>query len=137
MKKEVILFIFIAILIVFISFLLTKAIMNNTNVKETSSSSSKIKEEKKQIPKENIIPDGKVGIVSHKYTGYGRIEVVVKNNTGRELKYVEIIVHCWDKNGNNLGDKKTMENNMNTKDNYKKAIYCGSDMYKYELEIKY
>ncbi len=136
MKKEIILFIFIAILIIFISFIFTKSIINNISTKETKST-SKIKEEKREVIEENIIPNGKAGIVSHKYIGYGQIEVIIKNNTGKELKQLKVNAKCWDANNNNLGTYSNGKYNINTIDKYKIIIYCSKDMNKYELNIEY
>lgn len=137
MKKEYVLFIIIGILIVFLSFVITQNIINKDNENRTIETSNNNTVKKQNIEKQNEVPNGEVGIVSHKYNGNGSIEVVIKNNTKQDLKKVQITAHCWDKNGNNLGDKLNSEYNINTKDTYKIKIWCGIDMNKYKLELSY
>ena len=81
--------------------------------------------------------NGQVGIVSHKYNGKGVIEVVIKNNTNKELKQVKVSAECWDKNGNNLGRSSDGKYNINTRDTYLIEIYCGYNMNKYKLTLDY
>lgn len=126
--KNYILFIIIIIIIIIITFVLINSISNN---KETT------KETITNITKEKNIPNGTVGIVSHKYIGYGQIEVIIKNNTGKELEQVKVTAHCWDKNGNNIGDTSNGQNNVNTTDTYKIILFAKSNLQKYELELSY
>ena len=129
--KNYIIFAIVIILIIITAFILINSGTNNTKKEAQQTSSNSIKN------KENIVPDGTVGIISHKYTGYGQIEVIIKNNTGKDLKQVKITAHCWDKNGNNIGDTSNGQYNVNTTDTYKITLFCKSDMYKYKLELSY
>lgn len=127
--KNNIIFIVVIILIILVSLIL----ISSTNKEKTKIASSENIEKKE----ENVVPEGTVGIVSHEYIGYGQIEVIIKNNTGKELKQVKVTAHCWDKNGNNLGDTSNGQYNVNTTDKYKITLFCKSGMSKYELELSY
>ncbi len=117
MKKRKLIIIFIIILIIL------GCISNN---KKSNNTSTKI----------NSIPDGQVGIVSHKMTLY-EIEVIIKNNTHQTLNSVTITANCWDRDGNNLGTASNGQYNVNTTDNYKINIWCPSGTSKYTLSLKY
>lgn len=77
----------------------------------------------------------KIEIISHEYKKYGTIEVIIKNNTGKDLEYVKIVAKCYDKDGNNLGNKSAGSYNINTQDTYKISIWAGTDVKKYTLSI--
>ena len=87
MKKR---YLFIGIIILFILINLfgnnKDSIKTSTNVQNT-----------KQTNTEKTIPNGQIGIVKHKYVGYGQIEVYVKNNTGKNIDTVIIKASCKDK----------------------------------------
>ena len=126
--KNYILFIIITIIIITTAFILINSILKNEKTtKETITN----------ITKENNIPNGTVGIVSHKYIGYGQIEVIIKNNTGKELEQVKVTAQCWDKNGNNIGETTNGQYNVNTKDTYKIILFAKSNLQKYKLELSY
>lgn len=128
--KNYIIFAVIIILIILIAFILINSKPDNVEkIQQVSANNIE--------SNENTVSNGTVGIISHKYIGYGQIEVIIKNNTGKELKEVKVIAHCWDKNGNNLGDTANGQYNVNTTDTYKIILFCKSDMDKYELELSY
>lgn len=81
------------------------------------------------------IKQGEVGIVSHSLE-YGIINIVIKNNTGKELEYIKVIAECYDKDGNRLSVPYAQENHINTKDTYKLKIYAGETK-KYNLKLEY
>lgn len=82
------------------------------------------------------VPDGQVGIVSHKMTTWN-IEVIIKNNTHEILKNVKVTATCWDKDGNNLGTASNGQYNINTNDNYKIEILQPSGTTRYTLSLTY
>ena len=82
------------------------------------------------------VPKG-IEVVSHKKTSTFKIETIIKNNTGKELKSIKIIAECYDKNNNNLGKASDGKYNVNTKDNHKIDIFCDSETERYNLYIEY
>ena len=94
------------------------------------------KKEKEKETTITTVPQGQVGIVSHELKAY-KIEVIIKNNTNKELKFVKVKADCYDKEGNNLGTESNGQYNINTKDTYKIDIYCDTDTKKYELKLEY
>ena len=126
--KNYIIFIIIIILIITTAIILITSKKGENKI-ETYTRAEQIKQ--------NTIPKGEVGIVSQRQIGYGQIEVIIKNNTGNELKEVKVKANCWDKNGNNLGTYSNGQRNVNTTDKYKIKIFCSADMKKYELELSY
>ena len=132
MKKGfILLFIAIGIVAILLSFTITKTVINGmrslgkNNTKETIS---------------KVNTNGKVEIISHQYIKENfknEIEIKFKNNTGKTIKYITIIAHCYDKDGNNLGDYTSMKSNINTNDIYKTSILCKKETNTYKLELKY
>lgn len=105
----------------------TEKINKNTNEKQINIVNNEIIEQTTKEP---------VQIISHKKTSYS-IEVIIKNNTNKELEYVKIKAQCYDKDGNNLGIKSNAQYKINTIDNYKIEIFCGTDVQKYTLNVEY
>ena len=114
-----------AILIIIMVLMVLSIITNNKNAN------------KSETVKENIIKNGEVGIVSHKYNPSGIIEVIIKNNTGKELEYAKIKAECKDKNGIRLRDAANGEYNINTVDKYKIELYADNNTKTYNLTIDY
>lgn len=138
MRKSYILLIILCILIILILIAnFSNNISNNNGKTKTTSAKTTQQTQQTQQVKQNTVPNGKVGIVSHSISKYGIIEVVIKNNTGKEIKQVTVTAKCWDKNGNNLGDTSNYQTNVNTKENYKITLLCKTDTNKYELSLKY
>lgn len=139
MKKQYLIFAIIILLIIAVSIILIYAISNKKTIQ--TSSNNKIQNtiliNKNNNINNNVNVKSNVEIVSHKIDKYGFIEVIIKNNTGKELQFVKIKAMCYDKNGNNLGNRSSGISNVNTKDNYKTEIYTHSDTAKYTLEIEY
>lgn len=100
---------------------------NTTNKKETNEIDNSI---------QNAIKNEGVQIISHKKEIY-TIEVIIKNNTNKELKQVVVKAECYDKDGNNLGIATGGQYNINTKDTYKITIYCDTDTERYNLKVEY
>lgn len=136
MKKNYLFTVIIGIAIILVAYLLGKVITNNTTKIEKNENSSKLNTTTNSI-KNNTIPNGQIGIVSHKYNGYATIEVVIKNNTSKTLNSVEVKAKCYDKDDNNLGEYSGWQNNVNNKDTYKINVFCGSNMKRYELALNY
>lgn len=78
----------------------------------------------------------KVEIIKHK-NNHGTIEIIIKNNTGKNLKNIIVRAQCYDKEGNNLGRFSGGQSNINTTDNYKITIIADYDTYKYNLNLEY
>lgn len=131
MKREYLYFGVIIILVILIFI----ALSNNNDTETTSSNMEN--SATNNITNNKTIPNGQVGIVSHKYNGYGSIEVIIKNNTEKEINELKVTAECWDKNGNNLGKSSNGEYNINTRDTYLIKIYCGFDVQKYNLTLDY
>lgn len=129
MKKICILIIIIFVLLLILTNKSATTNKKNNTIKKTSTNSTNIVK--------NTVPDGQVGIISHRQKGYGEIEVIIKNNTGKQLQEVKVTAQCWDKDNNNLGNSTKGIYNVNTVDTYKINIYCKSDMKKYELKLEY
>ena len=139
MKKEqitsIIILSTILFLIIFIISILFKnlffSITDKEEKKNTIQTSTTQKDNNKTIPK------GQVGIVSHQKSSLGMIELIIKNNTDKTLDLITITAETWDKDGNNLGIKKSYLQDVNNIDNFKTSMYIGSDTYKYKLSLKY
>ena len=82
------------------------------------------------------VAENTVGILSSEYNKY-YIEVLVRNNKNVELQTLTVTAHCYDKDGNNLGDKKDYEVNVRPKETYKMRIYAGTEVKKYNLDVEY
>ncbi|MCI8617505.1 MAG: hypothetical protein HFJ60_04595 [Clostridia bacterium] len=77
-----------------------------------------------------------VQIISHTKNTYS-INVIIKNNTTKNLEYVKVIAICYDKNGNNLGTKSNGQYNINNTENYKINIYIPKETKSYKLNLEY
>lgn len=121
-KKKFLIFFFIILIIL--------GCTNNKKKNQTPSNNT-------TTVKTYTVPDGQIGIVSHKLTSMWCVEAIIKNNTNKNLDYVAITATSWDKDGNNLGTATGSQRNINTLDNYKINIYCPSGTTKYTLSLKY
>ena len=119
----------IIIIIILLAILLIKT---TTNIDKKNNANSAIND----IEINNINKNEKVEIISHTKNTFS-IDVVIKNNTNKNLKEVIVKAECYDKEGNNLGIRSGGQYNVNTKDKYKITIYCDSDTYKYNLKVEY
>ena len=132
MKKAHILIILIFILITILAIKINKNEKNITTKK--SNNTIKITNTNNTIT--NKPQNNNVEIISHKKNTFS-IDVIIKNNTGKNLKQVTIKAECYDKEGNNLGISSNGRYDINTKDKYKISIYCNSETYKYNLKLEY
>ena len=128
MKKGfILLFIAIGIVAIILSFTITKTVMNGMKTLGKNNN-------KETISKINTT--GKVEIINYTCEN-GVVKVRYKNNTDKTLKMINIIVHCWDKDNNNIGDRNIIKWNINTKDVYKTTILCDYNTERCQIEIKY
>lgn len=131
MKKIFYLIILIIVLLLILLFKVNnnkkqKTVQTNNTIQQTTITENK-----------TTIPEGKAGIISHKINNYGVIEVIIKNNTGKNLKQIIVKAECYDKDGNNLGTHSNGQYNINTTDKYKIQIYTNTNTKKYNLKLEY
>lgn len=124
--------ILIIIIIILLVILLSKTITNKDKKNNEINKTNIIN----NIETNNININKKVEIISHTKNTFS-IDVIIKNNTNKNLKEVIVKAECYDKEGNNLGTQSNGRYNVNTKDKYKITIYCDSDTYKYNLKVEY